>query len=319
MVPSRFGGSIFAVAVMFLGASVVFGQDYPSKPIRIYTGSSGGSNDAASRLIASGITGPLGQPIVIENRGSSAVSAITVAAAAPDGYSLLLGGDLIWLNPLLTGQPDALTVFAPISMLASAPNIVAVHPSLPVKSVKELIALAKARPGELNYASTATGGIDHIIPELFKSMTGTRIIRVAYKGSGNATRGLAGGEVHMYFGGVEVTAPFVKAGKIKALAVTSEQPSKLAVGLPTLSESGLPGFDLVGTDALYTTIGTPAPIINRLSQEIVRFLNTKDAQEKYFALGAEVMASTPEQHVKILKSRINVIGKLIKDAGITAK
>ena len=316
MFTTRSAVSAFSLAILVLGASVASGQNYPIKPIRIYTGSPGGSNDSASRLVASGITGPLGQPVVIENRGATPLSMESVAKAPPDGYSLIVAGDVMWLGPLLRGQPSEMGNFAPISMMASAPNILAVHPSLPVKSVKDLIALAKARPGELNYSSGSIGGIDHLSAELFKSMTGTKIVQVIFKGAVPAGISLAGGEVQMMFGGVTVTTPHMKSGKVRALAITSPQPSALAAGLPTLAASGLPGFDLVGLDCIYTTAKTPAAIVNRLNQEVVRFLKTKEAQEKYLNLGAEVIASSPEEHAATLNSRITVIGKVIKDAGI---
>ena len=316
MFTTRSAVSVFALAMMVLGASVVSSQNYPIKPIRIYTGSAGGGNDSASRLVASGISGPLGQPIVIENRGATPLSMESVAKAPPDGYSLIVAGDVMWLGPLLRGQPSEMGKFAPISMMASAPNILAIHPSLPVKSVKELIALAKARPGELNYASGSTGAIDHISAELFKSMTGVNIVRVPYKNIQLGTIGLVGGEVQVIFGGVTVMTPHIKSGKVRLLAVTSAQPSALVAGLPTLAGSGLPGFDLVGLDCIYTTAKTPAAIITRLNQEIVRFLKTKEAQEKYLNLGADVIASSPEEHATMLNSRYTVIGKVIKDAGI---
>ena len=300
---------------MIVGAAGVLGQAYPSKPIRLYTGSPGGSNDSAARLIAQGISGPLGQPVVVDNRGQ-VISVEVAAKSPPDGYSLLLTGDAIWLAPLLRGLSDPMTEYSPISLLGSAPNILVVHSSLPVKSVKELITLAKARPGELNYASAPAGGIDHISGELFKSMTGTNIVWVPFKSSGTALTGLMGGDVQMMFGGVFLVSASVKAGRLKALAVTSAQPSVLAVGLPTMADSGLPGYELVGSDAMYAPAKTPAAIINQVNREVVRFLRTPEAKEQYLSRGAEVIASSPEEHAAKLKSRVTVIGKLIKDAGI---
>ena len=316
MFTTRSAVSVLSVVMMVLGASVASGQNFPTKPIRIYTGSPGGSNDSASRLVASGITGPLGQPVVIENRGATLLAAESVAKAPPDGYSLVLAGDVLWLGPLLKGQTDAMRDFAPISILASAPNILTVHPSLPVKSVKELIALAKARPGELNYSSGQPGGVDHLSAELFKTITGSKMVQITFKGAAGAAISLAGGEVQVMFGGAALSSPYIKAGKFRALAVTSAQPSALAAGLPTLAASGLPGFELVGIDHIFTTAKTPVAVVNRLNEEIVRFLRTKEAQEKYLNLGAEVIASSPEEHVDKLNSRITVIGKVIRDAGI---
>ena len=201
-------------------------------------------------------------------------------------------------------------------MLASAPNILSVHPSLPVKSVKELIALAKARPGELNYSSGPAGGIDHIAGELFKNLTGVKTVWVPFKGGVAAIVAVASGEVQLTFGSVGATAPLIKSGKLKPLAITSAQPSALSADLPTMAASGVPGFEIVSTDAIYAPAKTPAAIVNQLNQEILRILRTKDVQERYLALGAEVIASSPEEHIAKLKSRIVTIGKVIKVAGI---
>lgn len=305
-----------AVVLVSLGAGVACGQNFPVKPVRIYTGSAGGSNDTAVRLIAQGIAGPLGQPVIIENRGSGALAAPIVAKSPPDGYSLLFGSDIIWLGPLLRGQSDAMREFSPVSLVASAPNILVVHPSLPAKSVKELIALAKARPGDLNFSSSGAGSTDHIAGELFKSLTGINMVWVPFKGSAAGAIAVAAGEVQLMFGGVFLVSPHVKSGRLRALAVTSVQPSALAAGLPTIAESGVAGYELVSTDSLFAPANTPAAIVNQLNQEVVRFLRTKDAQERYLTLGSEVVASSAEEHAAKLKSRIVAIGKLIRDAGI---
>ena len=315
MLRTRSVVSIFSIAIMILGASVVSGQNFPNKPIRILTGSAGGGNDAASRLIAGGISGSLGQPVIVENRNSAVLSAEVVANAPPDGYTLLLAGDLLWLGPLLRGQTDAIRDFSPISILLITPNILVVHPSLPVKSVKELIALAKARPGELNYASAPEGSPDHIAGELFKSMTGVNIVNVHYKGSATVTA-VAGGEVQLMFGGVFLVSAHIKSGRLRALAVTSTHPSALVPGLPTVAASGLPGYEVVSFISMWAPAKTPVAIVNQLNREIVRFLGTTEAKYKYLNLGVEVVASSPEEHAAKIKSRITVIGKLIKDAGI---
>ena len=315
MLTQRIIAGGLSVAMIVLVVSVASAQNYPSKPIRIYTGDAGGNNDNASRLIASGISGPLGQSVIVENR-SALISVDVVAKAPADGYSLVVSGNLIWLGPLLFGQVDAMRDFAPISILASQPNILVVHPSLPVKSVKDLIALAKARPGELNYSMGPVGGTDHLGAELFKSMAGIKVERIAYKGASAATIALIGGEVQLMFGGVFLVNSNVKAGRVRALAVTSPQPSILAPGLPTMAASGLPGYELDTATAIYAPAKTPSAIINQLNREIVRFLKTKEAQEKYLTLGAEVIASSPEEHAAILKSRMAAMTKVIKDAGI---
>jgi len=308
--------SICSVAMMMLGVGVVYGQNFPSKPIRILTGSAGGSNDAAARLIAGGISGPLGQPVIVENRASVALAAPIVAQSPPDGYTLVSAGDLIWLGPLLRGQSDAIRDFSPISMMASAPNVLVVHPSLPVRSVKELIALAKARPGELNYSTSSAGGVDHLAGELFKNTTGVNVVWVPYKGGNPSTIAVVSGEVQLAFLGVFLVSPHVKSGRLRGLAVTSSQPSELAAGLPTLAASGVPGYEIVGIDAMYAPAKTPAAVVHRLNEEIVRFLKTPQAKAKYLILGGEVVASSPEEHLAKIQSRVTTIGKLIRDAGI---
>jgi tripartite-type tricarboxylate transporter receptor subunit TctC len=308
---------ILSATVVAMGAGTAAAQNFPVKPIRIFTGSVGGNNDATSRFIAQGISGPLGQPVIVEPRPVGASPEI-VAKSAPDGYSVLLVGDLVWLAPLLRGQSDPMADFAPISMLGNSPNVLVVHPSLPVKSVKEFIALAKSRAGDLNYATAGVGGIDHLGGELFKSMTSTRIVGVPFKTTTSVLTALISGEVQVWFGGASLVTTHMKSGRVKALAVTSEQPSILTPGVPTLAASGLPGFDLVNTDAMYAPAKTPAAVIRRLNDEVVRFLRTPAATEQYLARGSEVVATTPEEHATRLKHRITIIGKVIRDAGIKA-
>src|SRR5262245_43875873 len=254
--------SVVTIALLMLGSGMVAGQSYPSKPIRIFTGSAGGGNDSVARLVAQGIAGPLGQSVLVENRGGT-ISAPIVAQAPPDGYTLLLGGDLLWLGPLLQGQSDPIRDFSPISMLANSPFVFVAHPSLPVKSIKDLIALAKARPGELNYATSGSGGIDHLGMELFKSMIGADIVRINYRGGAPAIVGLLSGEVHISIRGVVQVASHLKAGRLRALAVTTAQPSALIAGLPTMAASGLPEYELAGVDGIYAPAKTPVAIINQ--------------------------------------------------------
>ena len=321
MLTTRFLISIFLVAMMVVGAGVASGQNYPNKPIRFYVGGAGGGNDATARLIAQGITGPLGQPVIVENRNSVALALPIVSQLPPDGYALVLAGDLIWLAPLLQNNLpwDPVRDFSPVTIAARGASVLVVHPSLPVKSVKELIALAKARPGELNYGSVAAGGLDHIGMELFKSMAGVSIVRVGYKAGGPAIVGVVSGEVQMRLPSVSTVSPEIKSGRLRALAVASLEPSALFPDLPTMANSGLPGYEIVTIDGIYTTAKTPAAIVNQLNREIVRFIRTPEATAKYLSLGAEIVGSSPEEHAAILKSRIAVIGKVIKDAGIRAE
>jgi tripartite-type tricarboxylate transporter receptor subunit TctC len=243
-----------------------------------------------------------------------------VMKAAPDGYTLLLSGVGFWVVPLLEHAPyDPLRDFVPISILANQPNLVLVHPSLPVKSVKDLIALAKAKPGELNYAATTIGGSSQLAAELFKSMAGgLNIVGIPYKGAAVSLTALLSGEVHMAFSPGGVAAAHIKSGRIKALAVCSAAPSALYPGLPTVAASGLPGYESGNTSVISAPARTQDAIITRLNQEIIRVLNRPDVKEKFFNIGFEVIGSTPEQQATLIRTDMARLGKVIKDAGIKA-
>ena len=309
---------MFSVGLLVLGADVVSSQDFPNKPIRIVTSGVGGGGDFVARQIAQGISAPLGQPVIVENRPT--IMAIeAVAKASPDGHTLYYGGSTMWTSPYMQEVSwDPVRDFSPITLISTAPNILVVHPSVPVRSVKELIALAKARPGELNYASGPAGGPAHLAGELFKAMSGVNIVRIAYKGGGPLMIGLIGGEVHLALPSATAAAPHMKSGKLKALAVTSAGPSALAPGLPTVAASGLPGYEAVAITGIFAPAKAPGAIINRLSQEIVWVLNQVDVKEKFFNLGVEAVGSSPEQLAATVKSEMARMGKVIKDAGFKA-
>ena len=314
MLNLRFVASMFVSGSMVLGAAAVCGQDYPSKPIRIITSGVGGNSDFDARQIAQEIAGPLGQPVLVDNRTALQATEL-VAKSAPDGYNLNVSATA-WIAPLLQKVPYDMSELAPISMLETQANIVIVHPSLPVRSVKELIALAKARPGELNYGSGATGGSTHLGVELLKSMAGVNIVRIQYKGSGPVIPALIGGEVQLSMQDVGSVMPQMKIGKLRGLAVTSAQPSALVPGMPTVSASGLPGFEAIGQTGIFAQARTPTAIIARLNREIVRFLNRADVKERFLAFGEEIVASSPEQLAATIQSDVAKWGKLIKEAGI---
>ena len=320
MLNLRFAVWMFTVGLMVLGVGVVYGQNYPTKPIRIFTSAAGGGNDLIARLLAQGLTGPLGQPVIVENRIITA-SIETVAKSPPDGYALLLGANTLWSLPFMQGNVpwDAIRDFSPITLATSQPSILAVHPSLPVKSVKELIALAKSKPGALNYSVGASGTAQHFAAELFKVMAGVNIVMINYKGGGPATNALIAGEVQVSFVSAASAAPFVKSGRLRALAVTSAQPSMLAPGLPTVAASGLPGYESVTLAGIYAPAKTPTAIINRLNQEFVRVLNGADVKEKLLNSGVEAAGNSPEQFAATIKADMTTVGKLIKDAGIRAE
>ena len=310
-----------ALTVSILSAPVC-AQDYPHKPIRIIAASAGSSGDFAARLIAQGITGVMGQQVIVENRGGSVtISGELVAKAPPDGYTLLFMPSSLWLLPFMQDNVpyDPVRDFAPVTLSGSTPALLVVHPSLGVKSVQELVALAKARPGDLNYGSASTGSATHIASELLKSMAGVNIVRIPYKGTAAALNDLLGGQVQVMFSTLAPALPHVKSGRLRALAVSSAQPSALAPGVPTVAASGLPGFDAVSTQGMFAPGKTPTAIVQRLNQETVRFLTRPEIKEKFLSVGTDVYASTTEPFAATLKSEMTRLGKAIKDAGMRAE
>ena len=298
---------------MVLGA---YGQEFPTKPVRLTTAAAGGGVDFATRLIAQGIAGPLGQPVVVDNRANGTLASDVVAKAAPDGHTLLVLGSALWLTPLLqTTTYNTFADFTPVTLTASAPNLLVLHPSVPVKTVTAFIALARSRPGALNYATNTTGSASHLAAELFKSMAGVNILRVPYKGAAAAQNDLMAGEVQVMFSTITAAGPHVKTGRLKALAVTSAQRSALAPDLPAVAAS-LPGYESSAMYAMFAPARTPAAIVNRLHQETVRVLGRPDVKEKFLAMGAEVVGSSPEQLMTTVRSETSRLGKVIKDAGI---
>ena len=302
---------------MALSAGLVSGQDYPVKPVRILGGAAGGGGDFVARQLAQGMAGPLGQPVIVENRSTAFLAAEAVAKSPSDGYAVFIGGNLIWIGPLLQRMPyDVEKDFAPISQLVREVKVLVVHPSLPVKTVKDLIALAKARPGALNYGAVGTGSGSHIGTELFKSMAGVDIVRVPFKGGATTIAALLSGEIQMVIADLGLAMPHVQSAKLRAVAVTSAEASALVPGVPTIAASGLPGFESTGVTGIWAPAKTPTAIIKRLNQEIVRALSLPDVKEKFLNAGVEVVGSLPEQFAATIRSEVSSVGKVIKDLGI---
>ena len=315
----RFIAILLALGVI-AGAGAAHGQNYPRKPVRLVTAEPGGGNDFAARLIVQGLGGGLGQPMIVDNRGGAGgvIAADIVAKAQPDGYTLLLYANNIWIIPLLSSKApfDVIRDFAPITWAARSPNIVVVNPALPVKSVEELIAHARARPGELNYGSGGNGSSTHLAVELLKSMAGINIVRVPFKGNAPALNAMFAGEVQLMIATAGTVAPHLKSGRLRALAVTSAQPSPLAPGLPTMAASGLPGYESIQIYGVFAPRKTDSAIVKRLNEEIVRVLGRADVKEKFLASGVEPVGSTSQLLAATIKSEIARMGKVIKDAGI---
>jgi tripartite-type tricarboxylate transporter receptor subunit TctC len=297
------------------------GQGYPNKPVRIVTYAPGGSNDLAARLIAQGISAPLGQSVIVDNRGGGFVPIETVKNSPADGYTLLVAGVIYTIGPLLQTAPyDPVRDFEPISMLGNSPLVLVVHPSLPVKSVKELIALAKARPGQLNYATGGIGGATHLATELFTSMAGgLKLVQINYRTGGPAVNGLIGGECQLMFATASTVSPHITSGRLRALGVTSTKRSALAPDLATIASTGLPGFESAQFSVIVAPAKTPAAIVSRLNQEVARVLTQPDVKQKFLAAGVEAEPSTPQELTTALKGEITKMGKIIKDAGIKAE
>ncbi|MGZ8210655.1 MAG: Bug family tripartite tricarboxylate transporter substrate binding protein [Burkholderiales bacterium] len=315
----RFIAASFAAVVVFLGAGVVCAQEYPAKVIRIVTSPPGGSNDFASRLLVKGLAERAGWQLVVDNR-PTVLAPEVVMRTAPDGYTLLVTGGTFVTGYLIEKLPyEPLRDFAPISLTHRQPNILVVHPSLPVKSVKDLIALAKARPGELNYSSSGIGSTNHLAAELFKFMSGVRIVRINYKGVGPAVGALLSGEVQLMYANLASISHYLQAGRLRPLAITSAGPSPLYPSLPTMAASGLPGFEAVLMTGVYAPLGTPAAIVNRLNQEIVRAINLPDIREKFSNIGIETVGSSPQELTAAMKAEIARTARLVKEGGLRSE
>ena len=309
---------VFSLATVMPGAEGAYGQTYPTKPVRVITPSFGGTADFVARAIAQGLTANLGQQVIVDNRNNDVTPIDIVMKSAPDGYALLLYGTLVWLLPYMRDDVryDPLKDLAPITLTNKAPGVLVSYPAFPAKSVKELIALAKAKPGVFNYATTATGNATHIAGELFKSMAGVNIVRVNYRATATAVSELIAGQVQLMFGTAGTVTPHLKTGRLTALAVTSAQPSTLFPGLPTVAESGLPGYEAVQMNGMYAPVKTPAALIDRLNREIVRVLNQPDTKETFLNLRVEPVGSSPQEFTATMGSEMTRLGKVIKAAGI---
>ena len=315
-----------AAAAVLLGC-VAWGahaQSYPGKPIRVVVPfAAGGGGDLVARTVAAKLTDSLGVSVIVNNRTGAAgsIGADIVAKAPADGHTLLLGSNgPLTINPALYAKLpyDAARDFAPITLVTVMPFLLVTHPSLPVRSVKELVALAKARPGQLNYGSPGTGATTHFANELFKSMTGADIAHVPYKGVAPAAIALISGQVEMMSGDLSTLMPHVRSGKMRALAVTAARRSSLLPDIPTVAEAGVPGYDASGWFGVLVPAGTPQGIVERLNAEIVKGLASADARQRLAALGGELAGGTPEQFAAHLRVESAKWSKLIRALGLKA-
>jgi tripartite-type tricarboxylate transporter receptor subunit TctC len=303
------------------GTFCAWAQDYPSKPVRMVVGFSGGSTtDLIGRVIAQKMSDGLGQTVIMENRpGAGAnIAAELVARSAPDGYTILMAnaGIATGATAYVKLNYNALRDLAPVSQVSTTPHILIIHPSLPVKSVKDLVAFAKARPGQLNFSSGGHGNSDHMAGALFLYMTGLEMVHVPYKGGPQAAGDVISGQVALYFAGMPVGLPLAKAGKVKALGVTSAKRSNAAPDVPTMAEAGVTGYEHTLWGMLLVPAATPKDIVARLNREAVKAVESGDVRDRLAGMGVEGVGTTPEQASAYLKSEIAKYAKVVKAIGL---
>jgi tripartite-type tricarboxylate transporter receptor subunit TctC len=317
----RFLTSVFALAVALVPAAAL-GQAYPAKPIRMVVPfPPGGTSDIIGRMLGQKLTEAWGQQVIVDNRSGVAgsIGAANAAKSPPDGYSLLVGnvGPVAINNSIYksTGY-DPLKDFTAITLAVTAPQIVVVHPSVPAKTFKEFAALVKQHRGKINYGSSGPGSISHLAAELYKRMTKTDMLHVPFKGSALITIALLSGEVDVVFSDMAVVLPHVQAGKLRALAVTGLKPTPLVPGLPSLAESGVPGFNMTSWWGVLGPAGMPQPIVGRLNTELGRILRLADVQKNFATLGVDATTSSPEEFGAFIKTEFAKYAKLITEIGI---
>jgi tripartite-type tricarboxylate transporter receptor subunit TctC len=320
--PAALYACLLWIAVSAAFGTAALAQNYPARPIRfIAPNLPGGPTDILARLIGQKLAESLGQPVVIENRaGAGGNIGTEVAAKAPaDGYTLVTGNNATFgANVSLYKRQgfDPIKDFAPVVLVASQPNVLVVHPSLPATSVRQLIALAKARPGQLNYSGSGMGAAAHLAAELFKSMTGTELVHISYKSAAPALTDLIAGQTQLMFASSLSVMPYVKANRVRALAVTTAKRARIMPELPTVAEAGVPGFEATTWHGVLVPAGTSTAIIDRLNAEINRMLQLPDVRERLTALGAEIIGGTPMEFADHIQREIPKWAKVIKDAGV---
>ena len=317
----RIRSGLIALMLWFV-AGAAAAQGYPAKPVRVVVPfPPSGGTDVIARVVLPKLGDELGQQVVIDNRvgANGNVGTEIVARAAPDGYVLLLNGSgTLAVNPsLYSGLPyDSVRDFAPVSLAVFQPFVLVVHPSVPARSVREFIALARARPGQLNFASSGSGSLAHLAGEIFKNMARVDMVHVPYKGAGLSVIDLIAGQVQLIFAGTPSVMPYVKSGKLRALGVTTAKRAAATPEVPTIAESGLPGFDVTGWYGLLAPSGTPAPLVARLNAALIAVLKQPEVRDKLVGLGLDVEVSTPQQFADFIKSEIAKYAKVVRAAGV---
>ena len=312
--------AVVVFAILPIQAAPAGARDYPVKPVRLIVPfAPGGGNDTVARTLAQALGASIGQAVIVDNRAGAGgiVGAELAAKAAPgDGYTLFLGGvGSHAVNPSLHARLpyDPVKDFAPVALIASAPSVLVVHPSVPARSLAEFTALAKASPGGLNYASNGSGSSAHLAAVMYEAMAGVRMLHIPYKGLGPALADLLGGEVQAMFSSMVAIVPHIRAGRLRALAVTGKNRSALLPGVPTLAESGLPGYEAGSWYGILAPAGTPREIVLKLNAEIVKALAQPELRERLESEGAEVIGGTPEQFAAHIKAELARLGSLIRE------
>jgi tripartite-type tricarboxylate transporter receptor subunit TctC len=317
MTAARLSAATLAAALVTGTAGAA--ETFPNRPMRIVTTDIGNNNDLLARLLAEALSRNVGQQVVVENRGGAGggITIERLVASQPDGHTIMVHGTSVWLLPLLRPTPwDPFRDLAPISTISRNPAILLVPASLPPRTTKELIEYARARPGQLNYVSVDDGSPSHLAAELFISMAGLKIVRIAYKGGGAAFTGLMAGEGQMMVNAVAPAMPHIKAGRLRGLGLTSK--SELFTDLPLVSAT-LPGFEWVTNQIVATHARTPAPLIKRLNEEVVKAINSADMKEKAHRQSAELRSSTPQEVTAMMKTQMSVMSKVLKSSGVGAQ
>ncbi len=313
-----------ACAWLVAGAAPAIAADYPEKPVRFVVGfAPGGPSDLIGRLIGQKLAEAWGQQVVIDNRAGAGgnIAAELVAKAPGDGYTLLLGNNsILATNAALYGKLayDPVKDFAPAILVASQPNILVVHPSLPVKSVKELIAFAKSKPGQLNYASSGSGAAAHLSGELFKTMARVDMVHIPYKGAGPALNDVLAGQDQLMFATSLSVVPHIKSGRLRALGVTTAARMKSMPELPTIAEAGVPGFEATTWHGIVMSSSTPAALVSRVNADTAKVLQMPDIRERFNALGGEIIGGTPDEFAAYIKKEIPKWTKVVRDSGARA-
>ena len=316
----KFSREIAAGLATFLAASTAVAQAWPDRPVRmIVSVPAGATPDVTARLITPGLAQILGQPMVVDNRGGAGglIGAELVANAAPDGYTVFLSspGALTILPHMRKVPYDTLRDFAPVSLVSIGPFILITHPSVPVKSVKDLIALARAQPGKLNYASAGNGVANHLAMELFKQMAGVDITHVPYKGAPQAVTDLLAGQMNMMFNSIAPLVGHIKTGRVRVLGIASAKRSPQMPEVPTISESGVPGYQSENWFGMFVPAKTPKKIIGQLNEATVKVIRTPEIQSQFLALGADAIGNSPEEFAAFVRTDMARWGKVVKLSG----